>query len=78
MINDGYMLLNIKSFKEFNLLGDMKEICIEEGLLYIESLQLKNFTRPSLEKLGKNNNEEILVFSKTPKEPKKPLTLDEW
>jgi len=64
LIKDGFMLLNIKNIKAHNLLDDMKKICEDNGLIYIESLELKNINRVILEQNNKHTNEEILVFKK--------------
>lgn len=64
LCDDGIMLLNIKNFNKFNLLDDMKEICERNGLIFQESIELKNNNRTILAKHGKSNSEEILVFSK--------------
>ncbi len=63
---DGVMLLNIKSFEKYNLLEDMKDICTSEGLLYIESLELKNIQRIHLKHSNVSSDEQILVFRKHP------------
>ena len=77
LIAEGIMMLNIKSFQKYDLLGDMKKICIEEGLTYHYSIELKNINRPTTRKLGKDTNEEILIFTKG-KELKLEKVIDEW
>ena len=77
LIAEGIMMLNIKSFQKYDLLGDMKKICIEEGLTYHHSIELKNINRPTTRKLGKDTNEEILIFTKG-KELKLEKVIDEW
>ncbi|MCK5867216.1 MAG: hypothetical protein KAG14_02340, partial [Mycoplasmataceae bacterium] len=64
LIDDGYLLLNIKNIKEHSLLDDMKKLCEISGFEYIESLELKNINRVILANNGKHSNEEILVFKK--------------
>jgi hypothetical protein len=78
LINDGFFLLNIKSFKGLDLLNDMKQITINEGFIYSHSLDLQNQNRPSLKHNDKNNNEEILVFTKMPNVKPKIVSLDYW
>ena len=58
------MLLNIKSFEKYNLLEDMRDICTSEGLIYIESLELKNIQRIHLKNSNVSSDEQILVFRK--------------
>ena len=60
----GLLLLNIKSFEKYNLLEDMRDICISENFIYTESLELKNIQRIHLIKNNKSTNEQILVFKK--------------
>lgn len=71
--DDGVMLLNIKSFEKYNLLEDMRDICTDEGLLYIESLELKNIQRIHLINSKVSSDEQILVFRKNKEEVE-----DEW
>lgn len=62
--DDGVFLLNIKSFEQFDLLNDMKDIALQEGFTYIESLNLKNIQRIMLKNSGVSSDEQILVFRK--------------
>jgi hypothetical protein len=80
LVDDGVFALNVKSFKEFDLLNDMRLIAEEEGFIFHESLELKVNLRVTLLKNEKinNNNEQIMVFTKSGNLIKKIEELDEW
>jgi hypothetical protein len=61
VINGGYVLINVKNFRQYKLYDDTHKICKDLGLTYIESFELKNITRPSAKK-DINTNELIMVF----------------
>ena len=68
MIEDGKMLVNIKDFLEYKLCADTRAIAESLGFHYVETLTLKNITRPSA-KADLNTDEGIMVFSKKPVQP---------
>ena len=76
--SSGVMLLNIKSFKKYDLLNDMKDICIEEGLVYKESLELKNIQRIQLMNHDVSSDEQILVFRKPGYVEPSVDSLEDW
>ena len=63
LVDDGYFLMNIKNFKDFQLQRDSKILIEAAGFTYIESLPLKNITRPSARE-NLNTDEQIMVFQK--------------
>lgn len=68
--DDGIFIVNIKNIKEYNhnLLDDFKNIIELENdnysFKYIESLEVENINRPSLENANTHNNEVAMVFNK--------------
>lgn len=65
LTDDGYLLFNIKNFKEYKLFDDSKSIIESLGFKFIESFELKNVNRPILSQNNKHSNEEIMVFTKS-------------
>lgn len=64
LIDDGYLLYNIKNIKGYDLYDDMKKIIIDEGFELIEEVELKNINRINLQQLNRNNYELVMVFKK--------------
>jgi hypothetical protein len=62
------MLVNIKDFLDYKLCADTRAIAESLGFYYVETLTLKNITRPSA-KVDLNTDEGIMVFSKNPVQP---------
>lgn len=71
LIKEGYFILNINNFKEFNLVEDSIEIAKEIGFELIGEHKLKNIKRcygtTSIDNKGgiNDNSERILVFMKS-------------
>jgi DNA methylase len=65
LIDEGMMLINIKDFSDYKLCLDTKTIAENLGFHYVESIKLKNKTRPSA-KVDLSTDEDIMVFSKNP------------
>ena len=63
LINDGYFLINIKDFKGFTLTQDTRTLIEAAGFIFLESMPLKNITRPSA-KQDLDTDESIMVFQK--------------
>jgi hypothetical protein len=75
LVDDGKMLINIKDFLDYKLCSDTRAIAESLGFHYVETLTLKNITRPSA-KVDLNTDEGIMVFSKKPEQPiPSPLSL---
>ena len=75
LVDDGKMLVNIKDFLDYKLCADTRAIAESLGFHYVETLTLKNITRPSA-KVDLNTDEGIMVFSKKPEQPiPSPLSL---
>jgi hypothetical protein len=75
LVDDGKMLVNIKDFLDYKLCADTRAIAESLGFHYVETLTLKNITRPSA-KVDLNTDEGIMVFSKNPSQPiPSPLSL---
>jgi hypothetical protein len=68
LVDDGKMLVNIKDFLDYKLCADTRAIAESLGFHYVETLTLKNITRPSA-KVDLNTDEGIMVFSKKPEHP---------
>lgn len=64
IIDNGYFLLNINNFKNYNLIEDTKQIAIEEGFKFKEYYQLKNIKRCKSIGGVNDNSEKIMVFTK--------------
>jgi hypothetical protein len=78
LVDDGKMLINIKDFLDYKLCADTRAIAESLGFHYVETLTLKNITRPSA-KVDLNTDEGIMVFSKKPEQPiPSPLSLFEF
>ena len=69
LLDDGYLLINIKNFKTYKLYEDTKKVAEDLDFKYVQTIDLKNKTRPSA-KLDLNTDENIMVFTKTDVEPK--------
>jgi len=69
LISDGKLLINIKDYASYTLCDDTRKIIEDTGFHYIESIKLKNITRPSA-KSNLNTDEDIMVFSKVPEKRK--------
>ena len=64
LIPNGYLIININNYKNFDLVGDTKEICLKNKFKFIETLHLENIKR-SNSKGGLNDNSEgMFVFQK--------------
>lgn len=74
LVKDGYFIININNFKEYNLFQDTIKIAEENGFLLIAEHKLKNIKRvygtTSKENKGgiNDNSEKILVFKKINKD----------
>ena len=64
LIEEGYFLLNINNFKEFDLVGDVKRLALKNGFRFIGCYKLKNIKRCKSSCGFKDNSEQILVFDK--------------
>jgi len=64
LINNGYFILNINNFLDFDLVGDSKKIAQRNGFVYIGDHQLENISRINCKKEFNDNNEKIMVFMK--------------
>ena len=63
LIDGGYLVINVKDFEEFKLCADTRRIVEEMGFTYVDSVSLKNITRPSA-KVDLNTDEVMMVFQK--------------
>jgi hypothetical protein len=64
LVADGFFLINVKNFSEYELVQDTQRIAKANGFDRIDSILLKNTTRPSA-KTDLNTNEIVMVFKKT-------------
>ena len=64
LINEGYLLINVKNFETYKLYDDTFDIVKNLKLKYVKTIKLINITRPST-KIDINTNEKIMVFKKT-------------
>lgn len=63
LIDEGRLLINIKDFLDYKLCDDTKKIATDLGYHYVDTISLKNITRPSA-KIDLNTDENIMIFSK--------------
>lgn len=65
LIDDGYLLLNVKNVRNYDLYDDCLKIITACGFALVEELDLKNINRTILAQNAKNADENIMVFRKT-------------
>lgn len=65
LVDNGYLVINIKDFDEFELEKDTKQICEQCGFKYIENYALKNISRVNSKGDFNDTNENIMVFMKS-------------
>lgn len=63
LINEGFLLINVKNFERYNLYNDTFNMVKHLKFKYIKTIKLINKTRPSV-KIDINTNEKIMVFKK--------------
>jgi hypothetical protein len=76
LITGGYLIINIKNSKEFNLYDDVYDICCNLGLTYQTKLKLGNIKRPTANQI--DIDEYMMVFSKGTPIIKKILTIEDF
>ena len=64
LIDNGYFIININNFLNFDLVGDTTKIAEEEGFKLKEILKLDNIKRTNSKEGFNDNSEKILVFTK--------------
>lgn len=64
LINEGYLVINIKDFDKFELEKDTRKICEECGFVYVENFELNNISRVKSTGDFNDTNENIMVFMK--------------
>lgn len=64
LVPDGLFLINVKNFSGYELVQDTQRIAKANGFERIDSILLKNTTRPSA-KADLNTNEIVMVFRKS-------------
>lgn len=64
LIDNGYFIININNFLNFDLVGDTTKIAEEEGFKLKEILKLDNIKRTNSKEGFNDNSEKILVFMK--------------
>lgn len=64
LIQEGYFILNINNFKDFDLVGDSIKIAESVGFKYIGHHTLNNIKRSKSTGGFNDNNEQILIFIK--------------
>lgn len=65
LVDNGYLVINIKDFDKFELEKDTKQICEECGFKYIENYELNNISRVNSKGDFNDTNENIMVFMKS-------------
>lgn len=64
LVDNGYLILNVKDFDKFELEKDTKQCAENNGFVFIETFKLENITRiKSTGELG-DSDENIMVFMK--------------
>ena len=64
LIDDGYFLMNINNFKEFDLVRDVRTIAENNGFTYVTTETLNNIKRCNMFGDLNDNSEGIMVFRK--------------
>lgn len=64
LVAEGFFLINVKNFSDYELVQDTQRIAKANGFERIDSILLKNTTRPSA-KADLNTNEIVMVFRKS-------------
>ena len=64
LINEGYIVININNFNEYDLVNDVKDICKNNGLKHIDTMVLENIKRTNSHNGFNNNSEGLMVFKK--------------
>lgn len=64
LIPEGYFLININNFKEYNLVSDVRKIIEKSGFKYKTTEILENIKRVNSNSTFNDNSEGILVFTK--------------
>ena len=64
LIDDGILAINVNNFKQYDLVGDCKQIILDTGFIFIENCVLENIKRPNSNGGFNNNNEGIMIFQK--------------
>lgn len=62
VVNNGYVLININDYSAYPLFNDTKQIAIDLGLSYIETINLENIRRVKSTGGFNDNSEGIMVF----------------
>ena len=64
LVDGGYFAINIKNYKNYDLVGDSRRIAEELGFVYITSETVTNIQRPKQDGTFLNNDERVMVFKK--------------
>lgn len=64
LVLDGFFVININNFLDFDLVGDTKKIAESLGFVYIGDHKLQNISRISSKAELNDNDEKIMVFMK--------------
>lgn len=65
LVKDGHLIININNFKNFDLVGDTKKLCIKNGFKLVETETYQNASRKKSNNTGMTeNNEGMYVFIK--------------
>jgi hypothetical protein len=66
LVSGGFLAINVKDFAGYSICKDSTQIINENSFEYVESVPLKNMTRPSA-KQDLNTDEQILIFRRLQK-----------
>lgn len=64
LVDGGYFAINIKNYKNYDLIGDSRRIAEELGFVYVATETLTNIRRPKQDGSLLDNSERIMVFKK--------------
>lgn len=64
LVSGGYLAININNFANFDLVGDVKNIALSKGFVYVTTHTLKNIQRVKSSGGVNDNSEGIMVFQK--------------
>lgn len=64
LISDGVFAINVNNFANYNLVGDIKKIALDNGFEYVTTEVLDNIKRTNSNSGFNDNSEGIMIFKK--------------
>jgi hypothetical protein len=60
LIEDGVLAINIKGYNQYNLYDDTKQVCLDEGFVLVEEVNMEITNRTNID----DNSENIMILKK--------------